>query len=367
LIEMSNIDNKNIIRTIVIAGSAVLLMGCNAVSLPGTSSGTSIYGIDINPEDYVELGEYKGLTVPLEVEEVTQDVIDEELEMLASYYAEDEMISEGAVESGDIANIDYVGRKDGVAFDGGTAEGYDLTIGSGSFISGFEDGLIGVKVGETVDLALTFPEEYHSEELAGQDVIFTVTVNSINRQKIPEITDEFIQDITDGNCPDVDTYVEDLKAQIAAEYEESAKLGYKDTVWNAVMDNAKFKEDMPAELVNKLVSKIILNTSKAAQMYGVGYDEMISEYMQMTTDEFNEEAITFATDTAKESMVAWVIAKNEGIEITDEDISNTVKECIEQGQYASEEAFYESNSKEELVEYLLAEKVRDFLVENAKQ
>ena len=132
---------------------------------------------DYNALDYVTLGEYKGLTVQDQPVEVTEEQIDSEVEYYIQLADALESVTEGTVEEGDTANIDYEGKLNGEAFDGGTAKGYDLIIGSDSFIDGFEDGLIGVAVGETVDLPLTFPENYGNEELAGQDVVFTVTVN----------------------------------------------------------------------------------------------------------------------------------------------------------------------------------------------
>ena len=149
---------------------------------------------DYKALDYVELGEYKGLTVEVSPTTVTDEEVIKQIRANAGSDILEE-VTEGTVEEGDTANIDYEGKLDGEAFDGGTAKDTDLEIGSGTFIPGFEDGLIGVKIGDTVDLPLTFPENY-TEELAGKDVVFTVTVNSVKR--MPELTDDLVNQITDG-------------------------------------------------------------------------------------------------------------------------------------------------------------------------
>lgn len=142
---------------------------------------------------YVTIGEYKGLTLDNTVEAVTDDMVDGRIKEELQNKAEE--VTEGSVQNGDVVTINYVGTKDGVAFDGGTANNYELTIGSGTFIDGFEDGIIGMKKGETKDLDLTFPEEYSSEELAGQEVVFKVTLQSFKRA--PELTDTWVAKNTD--------------------------------------------------------------------------------------------------------------------------------------------------------------------------
>ena len=136
---------------------------------------------DYKALDYVKLGDYKGLEVTLASTDVTDEEVEQQVETNLNNNDKSEELKEGTVENGDVANIDYEGKLNGKAFDGGTAEGYDLTIGSGSFIDGFEDGLIGKKIGDTVDLNLTFPEDYSSTDLAGKEVVFTVKINSVKR------------------------------------------------------------------------------------------------------------------------------------------------------------------------------------------
>lgn len=180
--------------------SVCMLAGCGAKDTgdgtgAATDAGTESTALkDMDVDKYVTLGEYKGLAVSVDTVEVDEDEWDTLVNNV--YYgnitAENGGIMDRAVETGDTVNIDYEGKKDGVAFDGGTAQGYDLTIGSGNFIAGFEDGLIGVMPGETVDLDLTFPENYGNSDLAGQAVVFTVTVNYIQPAQDGEFSDEII-------------------------------------------------------------------------------------------------------------------------------------------------------------------------------
>ena len=211
----------------------------------------SIYFKDIAVDDYVTLGEYKGLEVLQSKQEVTQQDVDNFIHYTLEGYSELQPITDrDVVENGDTANIDYEGKKDGVAFDGGTAQGQDLVIGSGTFIPGFEEGLVGVKVGETVDLDLTFPEEYHSEELAGQKVVFTVTVNSISRHVDPELTDEFVAGLGIEGISTVAEFQEYAKQGLEDQALEDFNYNVKMQVLTLVMNNAQIQEP-PAELVEK--------------------------------------------------------------------------------------------------------------------
>lgn len=170
-----------------------------------TASGdTRLVSVD-DVSKYITIGQYKGLTLDNSVEAVTDDMVDGRVQEELQNKAEE--VTEGTVQNGDIVTINYVGTKDGVAFDGGTANNYELTIGSGTFIDGFEDGIIGMKKGQTKDLDLTFPEEYSSEELAGQEVVFKVTLQSFKRA--PELTDDWAAKNTD--CKTAEDYKKEIQ------------------------------------------------------------------------------------------------------------------------------------------------------------
>jgi len=319
----------------------------------------------VNPDDYIELGQYKGLEVEKATHQVTEEEIEDELFTLASAYATNEVVEKGSVRTGDVANIDYVGKLDGVAFDGGTASGYDLEIGSGKFISGFEDGLVGVKIGDTVDLNLTFPENYGNSELAGQDVIFTVTVNEVQRQTVPEVTDDFINEISAGKYKSVEAYTKDLEDEIISEYEQYNELQYYEDLWNLAVDNASIKKEFPGDLVNEKVSKMIVEAQKYAISYGMNYNDFIEQYFGMDASEFNSNAGEYAKQALKETLVMQAIAKKENITVSQEEIDAAIDEYVELGSYKSREDFIEQNDMDDLEEYVLLSKIEDFLAENA--
>lgn len=352
---------NNSIGKVMVLSLTVVCAALTGCAGNATSGGT------INPAKYIELGQYKGLNVEKAVHEVTEEEIQDELNTLASAYAVEENVTEGKIALGDIANIDYEGKLDGVAFAGGTAAGYDLEIGSGTFIPGFEDGLIGVEIGETVDLPLTFPQNYGKSELAGQDVIFTVKVNSVVRKTIPDITDDLIKDISNGQYDNLDTYKEALEKQIISEYEEYNELQYYEDLLNAAIDNATVISDIPNDFLNSKVSRMILNAQEYAKSYGLSYEDFLSQQMGMTKDEFNKNSVEYAQKAAKESLVIRAIAAAENITISEEEMNKAIDEYVTLGQYASVDDFKKANNMDDFEEYLLTSKVQDFLAENAQK
>ena len=201
-----------------------------------TASGdTRLVSVD-DVSKYITIGQYKGLTLDNSVEAVTDDMVDGRVQEELQNKAEE--VTEGTVQNGDIVTINYVGTKDGVAFDGGTANNYELTIGSGTFIDGFEDGIIGMKKGQTKDLDLTFPEEYSSEELAGQEVVFKVTLQSFKRA--PELTDDWAAKNTD--CKTAEDYKKEIRKTLEEEAKTSAQNTLRETAWNTVLSASEVKE-----------------------------------------------------------------------------------------------------------------------------
>lgn len=337
----------------VVLASAFMLTGCNEVSGK------------IDPFDYIELGDYKGLSVDKQVHEVTEEEIEDELNTLVSAYATKEVLDSGSIQSGDVANIDYVGKKDGVAFNGGTAQGYDLGIGTGTFIPGFEDGLVGAKVGETVDLNLTFPENYGNAELAGQEVVFTVTVNSIERTTLPEITDEFISEISDGNITSVAQYKKELEEQIVAEYDEYNELQYYKDLWDQAVENATVLKDLPADMIADKTSKMVINSQQYARSYGLSFDDFINQYMGLTKEQFNSEAASYAIEATKESLVLRAIAQKEGISVSEDELNAAIDEYTSLGNYKDRDEFLATTNLDDLEEFVLQSKVEDFIAANA--
>ena len=325
-----------------------------------------IYFKEINADEYVTLGDYKGLEVVNSTVTITDEDVDSYIEYMLSMSPGEleEVTDRDVVENGDVANIDYVGTKDGVAFDGGTAQGYDLGIGTGSFIPGFEEGLVGVKKGETVDLNLTFPENYHSADLAGAAVVFTVTVNGIYKEMTPEFTDEYVAELGIENVATVDEYRAYMKSMMQESEEKYALQDLQTQLLTMTTENAVVSE-IPQELIDRFYNININNMSYQAMMYGMDLESFVSAYYGMDSAAFESESLTAAEVSAKQALVCLKIAADEDILVTDEELNATVEERYTEYGYANADEFKSAIDMEEFRDSLLLNKVVDFLVENA--
>lgn len=302
-------------------------------------------------KEYVSLGEYKGLsyTAP------TVTVTDYEVQIAVNKklndsgyvtYQDDLELKEGTVRIGDTVNINYKGLKDGVAFEGGTAEKQSLTIGSGSFIAGFEEGLVGKAIGSDVSLNLTFPEDYHSADLAGKAVVFEVKINSVTkRANYKELTD----DIAHLLNKDVNTAAE-FTAAVRTELENQKKAAeeneIKNDFWTTVVDSANFKKDIPKSLLEKPTEEFKDYYKKLATQYG--YDD-ISSFLKannISSSDFNDTAKKYAKDTVKSDMVAFAIAEAEGYSPTEEEIRKTAEKYASANGYADVDKYIDAIGKD---------------------
>lgn len=304
----------------------------------------------------ITLGEYKGVQVTKEPVEVTDEELNQAvtsaLEAGAKYNEVDR-----AVQTGDQVNIDYVGTKDGVAFDGGTAQGYDLTIGSGQFIEGFEEGLIGAKKGDKVSLNLTFPEAYQSKDLAGQAVVFEVTVNTIKEKTVPELNDAFVQENSDFKT--VDEYKEDKKQSLLTSKNEDADQKLKADIYNAILSASKVEPKQ--EAIDANYNNVIATYTNQAAAYGMDFETFAGAFSGMSLDDFKGVVKTQAEAIVEQRLVVTAIAEKEGITVTDEDR----KEVAQQMGYESAEQMIESAGQYNVDDYIINNKVMDFLTENA--
>ena len=366
----SNRMKKKTLGLLAAVLSVAMLTGCGAKDT-GDATGSTAQGAadsvvlkDLDVDKYVTLGEYKGLEVSVDTVEVDEDEWDTLVNNV--YYgnitADNGGIVDRAVETGDTVNIDYEGKKDGVAFDGGTAQGYDLTIGSGNFIAGFEDGLIGVMPGETVDLDLAFPEGYGNADLAGQAVVFTVTVNYIQPAQDGELNDEIISNFgIDGV-----TNEEELR-QYAYDYlNENAQQNYESNVEQAVMDafmaNNTFTS-VPEALVQKYSDAAESSITSMASAYGVDGDTFTQYYYGQDLDTFLS---TYSAEAAKQDIALQAVANREDLNISDEELDQILQDRATAAGYDTIEEYIGETSKEDYREYFLYDKVTDYLVENAK-
>jgi len=306
---------------------------------------------------YVTLGEYKGVEVNVTKNTYTE----EEATQLALLAYRSETTKENGgvtnrkVEKGDTVIIDFEGTLDGVAFEGGTAAGYELGIGSGNFIAGFEDGLIGVVPGETVALDLKFPDDYHAEDLAGEDVVFTVTVQYILPNK-EEMKDEVVAAFANENYSTVEEMIQYSVDYLEEYYEEEYQVNVDNAVMDAVMSQS-LVEKLPEKDVKEYVEKLHNTYSAYASSYGVDVDTFIS-YMT------GSDATSLARDYVMQSLIMQAIAKKEGIKLSEQEVTEQATIEAEAMGYTVE-AYLQLVGEEEFKETLLIEKVLDFLVENA--
>ena len=300
------------------------------------------------------LAEYKGITLDTSSDEYGEfydNVIVSDIKSNSLYIEK----TEGTVSEGDIANIDYVGKKDGVAFEGGTDEGYDLEIGSNSFIEGFESGLIGAEIGKTIDLNLTFPEDYGNEELNGADVVFTVTVNSVQT--------------TDGIEPK-DIY-EDLGYKTLKEYENDVKERATENYFlNLVRSKSEIKE-YPDEDVKTLKTQIkdALNNNFTSY-YGMSLESYLTQNGMTMIDFENNLLNNQVKPLIAETMPLYAILDKEGVKITDEDLETKLQELVKEyessGTSVDAETIKKSVGEYSIENLAVQEKALEIIKENAK-
>lgn len=338
-----------------------------ATALVGCGNGGEENLSNVDPGKYVtKLGEYKGLQLTGSATEITDEYLESYIDYMLENSKEPVAITEDRpVQTGDVVNIDYVGKKDGVAFDGGTAQGYDLTIGSGSFIEGFEDGLIGANVGDTVDLNLTFPENYGAEDLAGQAVVFTVTVNSISELVRPELNDEYVQSLGMDYCQNVEEFYVVVRQSLEDSANANLENELQTQVIQKLMEICEFSEEVPEDMFNYYKEQIDANFVNSATAIGMEKADYISQYYGMTEEQYDSEIETGALNSARQAIVCSMIAEKEGIEVTDEELNTKIEENYANFGYESVDAYMESGNAEDYRDYLLTMEVLDFLLDNA--
>lgn len=324
--------------------TALLLVFVLCLSVTGCKKQTSM--ADYNLDEYITLPEYKGIAIDTKSVDYSFGIANAHYSNFtnsATGEIETEELSEGTVQTLDTVNIDYSGKKDGVAFDGGTATDYELMIGSGSFIDGFEAGLLGKKVGETVDLNLTFPENYKSKDLAGADVVFTVKINSISRPDVPEINEEAAKK---------------LGYDSVSAYETSLEKSFiNDYVWESTVIGTKVIMYPEAEL-NRYIDDNIESVRQEAESYGTNLQAYLSQ-KGLTEQTYREYLSSYAESYVLQKMVFYGISAKENITVSDAEVEEFVT-----ANYSSTEVTKED--RQWIYDSLLQSKVCEFLAENAK-
>lgn len=271
----------------------------------------------------VELGEYKGVEIEKVSAEVTEEDIEAEIKKVQEQNAR-ELTVDRPAENGDTVMIDYEGSVDGELFEGGSAEGYGLVLGSGSFIPGFEDQLVGASAGADVDVHVTFPEAYHAEDLAGKEALFKVKVHEVKAKDYPVVDDEFAQDVSDFDT--LEEYKEDLKKNLAEKKAQEAKAEKQQKVMDVVVGNAKM--DIPEAMVRKSTDDMMNQYAQELSAQGLSMD-VYFKYTGMTPQQLAEQLKPQALANIKNRLVLDAIVAAENIEITDEEIEAEIQRLAE--------------------------------------
>lgn len=322
--------------------------------------------------DAIAIGEYKGIEIDkVEVAAVTDEEVQAEFDSyMAAFNEEVEVTDRDTLENGDIADIDYVGKINGEEFDGGSSEGYKLELGSGTFIEGFEEGLVGVKKGETKSLALTFPEDFGNTEYAGKDVVFDVTVNGIYKTQEPEVTDEFVKENTEFES--IEAYKADIRSSMEESNESTATNEKRNAIWSAVLSNCAIKKYDEQEVKDYILEYKTYVDNMVTSSYGMTFDQYL-EACGLGVEDFKETAVTNAKAAAKEQLILDSIAEKEGITVSDEEYQEYLNDYMEGMGVTTEDELwtqFESQGyvKEDVVksmkDTICANKVMEFLEAN---
>ncbi len=318
--------------------------------------------------DYVELGEYTGVEVSLEAPYVSDEQIENYIQRVLANNPVRTEITGRAVKEGDVTDISYVGKKDGVAFEGGTADHYMLTIGAGQFIDGFEDGVVGMKAGETKDLNLTFPDPYkNNPDLAGAPVVFTVTLNKIYEESQAQLSDDFVAGLSIENVATVGEYRQYIHDGMMEDAQRQYDMDKESAVLGAVHQNTAF-HNVPEAMVERYYDRLVSNMTYQAALYGMDLDTFMLYGYGKEAEQYEEEMKDSARQAAEQILMMQMIAEQEGLTVSDEEMEESLAQNAEQYGYESVDAYKEvlGNEVKGYREYVMSGKVTAFLVEKAK-
>ncbi len=313
----------------------------------------------------VELGAYEGIEVKKQDVTVTDEDVDAAIKKEQEKNSRLVDAKEGeAVENGDTINLDYSGSIDGVKFDGGTAEGQTLVIGSNTFIPGFEDQLVGVKAGEEKEVKVTFPAEYHAKDLAGKEAVFACKVNKIQKKELPELNDEFAQDVSEFDT--MDEYRESVKSNLVSDKEKAAKNAKTNEAVDKLIEASKM--DIPDAMVASQAEQMYEDFARRLQSQGIPID-MYLQYQGSTEEKFKEDIKPQALKQIQERLVLEAVAEKADIKISDEDFEAEVKKIADQYKMDVDK-LKESMSdyeKEQLKKDMAVQKAVELVTDSARE
>ena len=318
-----------------------------------------IFTAEVATKPEVTLGDYKGLKVDKVSTRVTQKEVDEEIEKERERNARTIEVTDRAVQDKDEVTLDFEGFVDGVAFEGGKGEDYPLTIGSGSFIPGFEEQLIGAEIDKEVEVNVTFPKEYHSEELAGKDATFKCTVHTIKAKELPELDDEFATEVSE--CETMDAYRAEVKKNIKERKERTGKEKKENQAVDQAIENAQM--DIPEAMIEFQVRQMADDFARRIQQQGLTVEQYF-QFTGMTAEKMMEEMRPQAEKSIKTRLVLEAIVKAENIEVSDERVEEELTKMAEAYQMEVEKLkeFMGENEKKQIKEDLAVQEAITLLV-----
>jgi trigger factor len=318
--------------------------------------------VAVKPE--VTLGEYKGLEVAKTDVTVSEEEVAAELEKEREKNARTISVEDRAVENGDMIMLDFEGFVNGVAFDGGKGENYPLTIGSNAFIPGFEEQLVGAKIGEDVEVNVTFPEEYQAKELAGCPAVFKCKVNEIKVKELPELDDDFAQDVSKFDT--LEEYKEDVKAKLAANKADAAKRAKEDAVIEKIIENAQM--DIPEAMIDTQARQLVDEFAQRIQSQGLSFEQYL-QFTGMNLDTALEQMKPNAVKRIQSRLVLEAVVKAENLEVSDDDVKAEIAKMAETYKMDAEKLaeIMSEEEKKQIQMDMAIEKAVELVTEAAKE
>ena len=321
-----------------------------------------IFTAEVAVKPAVTLGEYKGIQVEKAPIEVTDEEIEAQVNKEREANSRTVTVEDRAVQKGDIATIDFEGFVDGVAFDGGKGENYDLEIGSNTFIPGFEDQLVGAEIGKELDVNVTFPEEYGAKELAGKEAVFKCKVNGIKVKELPEADDEFAQEVSEFDT--LDEYKADIKAKLLKDKEDEAKRAKEDAVIGKIVENATM--DIPDAMVEYQTQQMLDDFGRRMQSQGLSLEQYF-QFTGMTEADYKEQMKPRALQNIQSRLVLEAVAEAEKLEAAEEDLEKEYAKMAEQYKLDVDKVkeIFGEYQKEELKKDIVIQKAAELVTEAA--
>ncbi|MCR5798994.1 MAG: trigger factor [Lachnospiraceae bacterium] len=351
---------KRLTALIVALMTTAALCGCT------DDASKDISKIDVD-KYLVSIGDYKNITVEAELQEITDENVETAIYYMLASAPEKVEVTGRTLQNGDVSNIDFEGKVDGVAFNGGTAQGQELEIGSGSFIDGFEDALIGMEIGETRDIDVTFPTDYQVSDLAGKPAVFTVKLNNIYEKQIPDLTEEYVA----GLGLEGVTTVDEFKAEVKKQLMETAQDDYNSRLESEAMEQllniCEFTDEVPPERYNYYYDSMINEAEGYASQYGTDIDTIIKSYYGYeNVDDYYSDIKDSAIRATQLDLAMVKILQLEKEKITKKDVDEAVKANYSSFGFNSVEEFLAQIDIDDYKSYLINEKAAQIIVDNVK-